>query len=819
MSQPVRTARVALVAGVMVALYVAVLFVVKAVPDWAVGLFGGPDRPIDRRGGLTVTFRPAPGTERAFDDYIAQRGQVVRRDGGVLLLEFPGLPEDAALETTELMTSGGLVMNEVLETDYAQQIGEADGVTVEVDQWRPDDGGPLHTDYYLMAYSTEAMNAALDAAAARGYQLPAGSELVFESVEPPLGARDQRPFLRTYLISSEVAMDGATIAYATRSYDPNTNRPTVLLDFTREGGQQFCDLTARLAGKKLATILGGRVVSAPIINGRICGGRASITMGGTDPMRQESEANALVAVLSTGALPAGGTIESQQWKPPADVSRQEWMARGLFGLVAGLGFGLVVALVLRLARPSIQPRAARPDGPFPWRRVAVTALAPLVLIVGANLTLPGINDVELAHVMRRDTGTTESVFALGLTPILAAFLIVELVALAIPRLRWRRHDALGRVRLGQAVAALAIGFALLQGYFLATYFESLSLGGAEVVMSNTGLAFHLLLMLSLAAGTMLLAVVAGLIREHGLGNGYAALIASGWLLDVTGTYTIEGFENALHYVTSGTLLGIVGAVGVALATRALLRWRIDGLRLPTSGITPLSESGGLFLLLVMLTSLGIGDALYTTIVRANELRASLTFNLVVLVVSVPVWAWLFARPKLVERVAQQAGLERTTNGAWVRATGVTLLVLVAVGVAGIYASRTDQLASALLQPLSVMLATAAFLDIVDEARARRRKLVPAGVVHQPQYLAALERVLADAGIPAHFHASNIRTLFAFFAPWAPIVVLVPEEFAETARSKVYQVITEEHHVVERAFARDARPTPEPRLAPAWARTS
>ncbi|MBK7540215.1 MAG: hypothetical protein IPI49_33660 [Myxococcales bacterium] len=64
------------------------------------------------------------------------------------------------------------------------------------------------------------------------------------------------------------------------SYDPNTNRPIVLVDFNRFGSRVFSDLTSQVVGQKVATILDGKVKSAPIINGPIPGGRAAITMVG-----------------------------------------------------------------------------------------------------------------------------------------------------------------------------------------------------------------------------------------------------------------------------------------------------------------------------------------------------------------------------------------------------------------------------------------------------------------------------------------------------------------------------------------------------------
>ncbi len=88
-----------------------------------------------------------------------------------------------------------------------------------------------------------------------------------------------------------------------------------------------------------------------------------------------------------------------------------------------------------------------------------------------------------------------------------------------------------------------------------------------------------------------------------------------------------------------------------------------------------------------------------------------------------------------------------------------------------------------------MFCTAVWLDIVDDARAHRTKLAPAGVLHQIQYAGVVEQVLSDAGIPCHIHASNLRTLLAFFGPFAPAIVLVPEDRAMEARLQFTKAIT------------------------------
>ncbi len=807
---PVRSLRVAVVAGLLVALYVIAAYTIKTVPDWAIGAFGGPSRSIDRLGGLRVHFRPAPGTEHAFEAYLAEHGATVSKQGGLFVLEMAGLPEAAAHETLDLLESGGLVMKEALDdVDYAAQIGESEGVTIEVDRWRPEEVDKTYTTTYLRATSASAMQHAIDAASARDFRLPPGTELVFETVER-YDSKDPRAYLRSYLVKSAVAIDGTMIASAYRSYDPNTGRPVVLIDFTREGGRVFCDLTARIVGHKLVTITGGRVASAPIINSRICGGRASVTMGGSDPMRQEREADALVAVLQAGALPAGGTIEKQDWQPPANVTTQEWLARIAFGLVAGLGLALIVFFTIRFARPSTS-RSDRPAGTFPWRRLIVTALAPLALYLGAKVTLPAINEVELAHITRGEIGVNGSVIALGVTPIMTAFALVELVALCIPRLRWRRHDPVGRIRLGQAVAVLAVVLACVQAYFIATYFESIGrgpfarfgFGGGVEVATMSGWGFRLLVMVTLAAGTCLLAIVAGMIREHGLGNGYAALLASGVVMELVDP------EKLSYWASRSGVVALVGVLTLAVATRAVLRWRIAGgerepaLRMPTCGATPLVDSVAMIVVVLTLVSLAAGTELFEAMDLMRRLSANLAFGIVVLLATIPVWAWLFARPALVDRVALQAGLDRPTTRTWMRGTLVSLLLVGGAGLLGLHMVRVDHTAWSFAKPFEIMIATAAALDIVDDLRARRRKLVPAGVIHQVQYLGVVERVLADAGIPAHFHASNVRTLAAFFGPWAPVVVLVPEEHGEAARARLDDVLRSSRVRVPAARIADA----------------
>jgi hypothetical protein len=146
-----------------------------------------------------------------------------------------------------------------------------------------------------------------------------------------------------------------------------------------------------------------------------------------------------------------------------------------------------------------------------------------------------------------------------------------------------------------------------------------------------------------------------------------------------------------------------------------------------------------------------------------------------------VWSWVFARPKLVAHVALRAGLAPPSTLAWARATVVSAVFVVAAGALGLVAIANG---ASIADPILAMIAAAVVLDVIDDAGAHSRRVEPAWVLHQVQYAGVVERTLIDAGIPCHLHASHLRTLLAFFGPFAPVIVLVPVDLAAEARVKI-----------------------------------
>lgn len=115
------------------------------------------------------------------------------------------------------------------------------------------------------------------------------------------------PAMRTYTLTPAVELTGDDLVDASVNQGDATDnyQPSVNLEFSPAGAKIFEELTARSVGKRMAIVLEEIVDSAPVIQGRIGGGTARITMGGNRSQQEmKSDAKSLALVLKAGALPA-----------------------------------------------------------------------------------------------------------------------------------------------------------------------------------------------------------------------------------------------------------------------------------------------------------------------------------------------------------------------------------------------------------------------------------------------------------------------------------------------------------------------------------
>ncbi|KKQ41715.1 MAG: Preprotein translocase subunit SecD, partial [Microgenomates group bacterium GW2011_GWC1_37_8] len=134
-------------------------------------------------------------------------------------------------------------------------------------------------------------------------------------------------------------LTGADLESATVTFDRNTGKPVVQIEFTDEGGKKFAEITKKNVGKPLPILLDNYPVSQPTVQEEIIGGSAVIT--GEFTLEQ---ARNLAIQLNAGALPVpvklveersvGATLGAES------VSKS--IKAGLIGLLMVLTFMVLV---------------------------------------------------------------------------------------------------------------------------------------------------------------------------------------------------------------------------------------------------------------------------------------------------------------------------------------------------------------------------------------------------------------------------------------------------------------------------------------------
>lgn len=219
------------------------------------------------------------------------------------------------------------------------------------------------------------LNAALAAT------LPAGVVVRFQRVADDVGS-----YTVPSLIDAEPLMTGDSIIDARVQIDTQFNEPYVMLEFSREGGERFEQITAANINRRMAIVLDDIIYSAPVIRERISGGRASI-----DGAFTIEQARDLAIVLRAGALPAPVRIEEERTVGPSLGA--DSIHRGVRAIVVG---GLLVILFM-----------------IAYYRVGgvvadVSLVANLLFLLGilgmfgATLTLPGLAGIVLTIGMAVD---------------------------------------------------------------------------------------------------------------------------------------------------------------------------------------------------------------------------------------------------------------------------------------------------------------------------------------------------------------------------------------------------------------------------------
>ena len=189
-----------------------------------------------------------------------------------------------------------------------------------------------------------------------------------------------------YVVESRTLMTGEYITDARVRPSAQLQGPYVELILNSSGARLFEQISAANVKRRLAIVLDNRVYSAPVIQERIGGGRASITGSFTI-----QEARDLAIILRAGALPAPVEIAEERTVGPS--LGQDSIHQGITSFV--VGGALVIVFMIAYYKGA---------GLLAVLAVIFNILFMIAVLAGfqAVLTLPGIAGIVLTIGMAVD---------------------------------------------------------------------------------------------------------------------------------------------------------------------------------------------------------------------------------------------------------------------------------------------------------------------------------------------------------------------------------------------------------------------------------
>jgi preprotein translocase subunit SecY len=227
-------------------------------------------------------------------------------------------------------------------------------------------------------------------------------------------------------------------------------------------------------------------------------------------------------------------------------------------------------------------------------KILFTLAVIAVYRLGAYIPVPGV-DVDALQELQRsaESGgvlaflqlfsggalTRFSVFALGIMPYITASIIMQILAVVIPKLeQWQNQGAVGQRKITQWTRYLTIAIAAMQATGLTVVLNNGGGGFGQLqgVGRNVLLEFDvwhvLLIVLTMTAGTALLMWLGELVTQKGIGNGMSLLIFASVVSTLPaqlGQIRAAGGWGAMVGVLAGFLVLLVAIVFVEQGQRRI----------------------------------------------------------------------------------------------------------------------------------------------------------------------------------------------------------------------------------------------------------
>src|ERR1700690_3542580 len=186
--------------------------------------------------------------------------------------------------------------------------------------------------------------------------------------------------------------------------------------------------------------------------------------------------------------------------------------------------------------------------------------------LGGHIPTPGINIQRWEEFFSSQAGSIFgffdlfaggnvrrlTIFALGIMPYITASIILQLLTVVVPTLeKLQKEGELGRRKITQWTRYLTVILAIIQSFGIATALQSAQQG----FVTNPGVGFVLMTMLSLTTGTAFIMWLGEQITERGIGNGMSLIIFTG---------IVVGLPNAIVEMVTKVQTGDWNALQVII---------------------------------------------------------------------------------------------------------------------------------------------------------------------------------------------------------------------------------------------------------------
>ena len=216
------------------------------------------------------------------------------------------------------------------------------------------------------------------------------------------------------------------------------------------------------------------------------------------------------------------------------------------------------------------------------RKLLFTIFIIAVFRLGAALPIPGISEkavsrcvglanshggsvYQLVNLFSGGALLKLSVFALGIMPYITANIILQLLAVVIPRLETLRQEGqAGQNKITQYTRYLTVGLAVLQSTGIIALarsgrlYQGLQCTNSGQLIPHPSIFTITTMVICMSAGTAVIMWLGELITDRGIGNGMSLLIFT------TVISQIPGYMVNIYKARHGFVFTVVLAIGIAV---------------------------------------------------------------------------------------------------------------------------------------------------------------------------------------------------------------------------------------------------------------